>query len=475
MGIRKRWRFTAVLTLALLISCTARPISDLSCDRIDISSDPLPNLTVNTYIDGTPSMAGYVSTLDSRYIRTLDAVFNMLAQTTPATLTGELSSQPTVNYLRLGKNNSTGELAQALSGSQHLQASEPGFYNGSSFPALAVTQIEAAIESASAEQPSIIVTDLYQGEQYVNKIVGQIQGKLDSIEQGAVGIIGIRSEFNGTVYTEARRGTSSFQYNLTSTPSHPFYILLIGRVDEVSFYMNDLQQRLDRLDFQAGVEAVLFSPERLYRSIPVFERKERADFASLDPASNLDIPNYRMSYKQTRINLTDNAVQPLIIERNGDSVQVPFELAIQPIENIFYPDSLGIDFDRTHQSFDAIKQEFSSRENPSIDQALTVDNQQLGPDRFSYDLALSPAQFNPPGIYFFTLDATAQPANDSSEALLNTWADWSSDSTDSATNTDGSRTHNLDDFIEGLAKSTTAKMQQNPIPLGQQCYIVQSS
>ncbi len=274
MRIRKRWRFTAVLALGLvlglasglLVSCTARPISDLSCDRIDISSAPLPSLTVNIYIDGTPSMSGYVSTLDSRYIRTLDAVFNMLAQTTPSTLTGAPSSKPLVNYLRLGKNDKTGELTQALSGSQHLQALEPGFYNGSSFPSLAVTQIEAAIESAAAENLSLIVTDLYQEEQYVNQIVTQIQDKLDSIEQGAVGVIGVRSEFNGTVYTEARRGTGSFQYNLTSTPSHPFYILLIGRVDEVSFYMSDLQQRLNRLDFQEGVEAVLFSPERLYKA-----------------------------------------------------------------------------------------------------------------------------------------------------------------------------------------------------------------
>ena len=474
MRIRSGWRFTAVLAIGLLVSCTAKPISDLSCDRIEISSDPLPALTVNTYIDGTPSMSGYVSTTNSRYIRTLDALFNMLAQTTPSTLTGESGNRPTINYLRLGKNNSTGELTQALSSGQNLRSLEPGFYDGSSFPALAVTQVEAAIESAKAEELSIIVTDLYQEDQYVNQIVGQLQNKLESIPQGAVGVIGIRSEFNGTVYTEARRGEKSFQYNLTSTPSHPFYILLIGRVDEVSFYMNDLQQRLNRLNFQAGIEAVLFSPERLYKTIPIFERKERADFPP-DVASEIDIPNYKMSYKKTKINLKDKAVQPLIVDRTQGSVLVPFELAVQPVENAFYPDSLGISFNRTHQSFDAIKNEFSPRENPSIDEALTIEDAQLNPDSLSFSLALEPNQFSPPGIYFFTLDATAQPANDSSESLLNTWADWSSDSTDSATNTDGSRTHNLDDFIEGLAKSTTAKMQQNPISLGQQCYVIEAS
>lgn len=472
LSMSKRYRkcLVAAISLGLLTSCGTRPISDLKCDRPLTQSAPLNNLKVDVYLDGTPSMAGYVSADNSHYIRTLDAMFNVLAQSTPLTLSGELDTQPAVSYLRLGENRSTSDLAQPLSGSDHLRAINPEFYNGSGFPALSVTQIDAAITTASPEAVTIVVTDLYQQDQYVNQVVENIKTRLATIPQGAVGLVGVRSEFSGTVYTEALRGAPSFKYD-NSSPTHPFYILLIGRVDEVSFYMNALQKRLSEQGVESGVESVLFSPERLYKATPVFKRRGRSDFPEAVQQS-VQVPAHKMSYgRLVRINLKDDAVQPLVLKGGSEALSIPFELAVDPIENIFQPSSLGMAFSRNHQSFDPRSRQFAPKENPALDEALGVTSSALGPNSLDFDLAIEPSEFRPPGIYFYTLDASVAPSGSNDSGLMETWGSWSSEATD----TDGSKTHNLDNLLDGLAEMTLAKMRQNAISLGQYCYLVEAS
>jgi len=463
MSNRYRSGLAFLLSLTVLVSCGTSPV-ELTCDRLEIASDSLNNLAVNVYIDGMPSMAGYVNVTNSRYARTLDNLFNLLEQKTPLTLTGESNNKPTINYLRLGKN--AGELAQPLSGSQHLRAANAEFYDGSSFPALEVTEIDAAIAATEPEELTIIVTDLYQADQYVNQVVSDIEERLNSIPQGAVGVIGLRSEFDGTVYTEALSGAPSFQYS-NSTPSHPFYILLVGRVDEVSFYMNALKERSEESGFNDGIELVLFSPERIHKTAPVFQKQ--------NPLPGVRVPEHKMSYgRLVRINLKDDAVQPVIL-KNKDEITLPFNIAVESIENVFYPSTLAPNITRNHQSFDPSSKEFAPKNNLDLDNALAVTNPSLSPESLSFELAVDPTSFNPPGIYFYTLDAAVAPSGSSDRSIVQTWATWSSDSADPQSNTDGSRTHNLDNLLEGLAEMTLSKMRKDNIPLGQYCYLLQSS
>lgn len=452
-----------LLSLAILVSCGTRPV-ELTCDHSEITSDPLNNLAVNVYIDGTPSMEGYVNVTNSRYARTLDNLFNLLEQRTPLTLTGESNNKPAINYLRLGRN--AGELAQPLSGSQHLRAANKEFYDGSSFPALEVTEIDAAIAATEPEELTIIVTDLYQADQYVNQVVSDIEERLNTIPQGAVGVIGLRSEFNGTVYTEALSGASSFQYS-NSAPTHPFYVLLIGRVDEVSFYMNVLKELSEESGFNDGVELVLFSPERIHKTAPVFQKQ--------DTLPGVRVPSHKMSYgRLVRIDLKDDTVQPVVL-KNKDALTLPFNISVASIENVFHPSSLNPDITRNHQSFNPSSKEFAPKNNPDLDNALAVINPSLSTENLSFELAVDPTSFKPPGIYFYTLDATVAPSNGSDRSIVQTWATWSSDGADPQSNTDGSRTHNLDNLLQGLSEMTLAKMRQDNISLGQYCYLVQSS
>lgn len=466
MSNRYKSGLAFLLSLNLLIACGARPV-ELTCDRPNIASEPLSDLTVNVYIDGTPSMEGYVSVDNSRYAHTLDNLFNLLEQKTPLTLTGDPNNKPAINYLRLGKN--AGKLAQPLSGSQHLRAANPEFYNGSSFPALSVTEIDAAISTAEPTELTIIVTDLYQADQYVNQVVGNIESRLSATSQGAVGIVGIRSEFDGTIYTEALRGASSFEYS-NRQPSHPFYVLFVGRVDEVSFYMNALKESSAASGFTDGVEQVLFSPERIHKSVPAFEKKESLPDASVP----VQIPAHKMSYgRLLRINLNDE-VQPIVLRRKV-ALTIPFDIAVEPINDVFHSDVLEAALTSNHQSFDPIEKEFVSKSNPSLDQAFEVFTSTLSTENLAFDVAIDPTELNPPGIYFYTIDAVAEPSDGSDVSLLQTWSAWSVDGSDPQANTDGSKTHNLDNLLDGLAEMTLSKMRQNSVPLGQYCYLIQSS
>lgn len=412
-------------------------------------------------------MEGYVSSGNSRYVRTLEEVFNMLEQTAPSTLDGEPSGKPAVNYLRLGESN--GESAQPLEEGDYRRAIKQEFYNGSGFPALEVAQIDAAIKAKQPGELTVIITDLYQKDQYANQVVDDIRAQIETIPQGAVGIMGIRSEFNGTVYTEALRGAIAFDYNAAD---HPFYVMLLGRVDEVAFYMETLRQRLSSVGFDSGVEEIVFSPERLHKTIPTFTKQERAAFPS-DMQSSIQVPAHKMAYgRLIRINLKDDAIQPLMLKK---AVTLPFNLSLAPIENVFHPETLNINLSQNHQSFDASSKKFAAKDNPSLEEAVTIQSAALTQENINFSLTINPDDLSPPSIYFYTLDAEVDSSAANSSDLSETWDTWSSDASDPTTNTDGSRTHNLDDLLEGLADMSLLKMRQDTIPLGQYCYLIQPS
>ena len=86
------------------------------------------------------------------------------------------------------------------------------------------------------------MTDLFQDRRDVNLLVSQLKDKY--IKNGLeVGLLGLRSEFNGKVYN---LGTTPILYR--STPDNPetfrpFYLLVLGRHADIAHYF-------DRFDLQ---------------------------------------------------------------------------------------------------------------------------------------------------------------------------------------------------------------------------------
>ena len=86
-----------LLTLVLLVSCVGGPrdISEKICELPPKTNSSLNsnNLEINVYVDGTPSMEGYVNQESTRYQKTLELLDR----------TFSLKSKK-VNYNRLGTN-----------------------------------------------------------------------------------------------------------------------------------------------------------------------------------------------------------------------------------------------------------------------------------------------------------------------------------------------------------------------------------
>ena len=193
---KNKWLLVLFMTLIVVVSCKPPKIDNIRCElpKLNTPIAPSENLKVAIYVDGTPSMEGYVSTnTKSRYTQTLELLDRTFYLT---------SSK--VAYQRLGTS------IQQLSREQYKQdAQSPNFYNGKTpqYPPLSVSQIEKAIALQPQDnQLVIIATDLYQKNADITKVSKEIKNNYLNVEQKAkgysVGIIAVKSEFNGTVYTE---------------------------------------------------------------------------------------------------------------------------------------------------------------------------------------------------------------------------------------------------------------------------------
>lgn len=86
----------------------------------------------------------------------------------------------------------------------------------------------------------VIVTDLFQDRQDVNLLVSQLRDKYIRKEQ-ALGLLGLRSEFDGRVYN---LGTAPIIYRSAPGKSEtfrPFYLLVIGKHADISHYFDRIK------------------------------------------------------------------------------------------------------------------------------------------------------------------------------------------------------------------------------------------
>ena len=187
------------------------------------------SMTINIYVDGTPSMSGFVSNgANTKYmeaIRILDS----------SASTGWVESKTKINYFRFGIKS------EPVSRDVYLSSLKAEFYDPSN-PVLAVSQIDKVITSAEKDNISVIVTDLYQKGTDVTLVRNALREQY--LRQGyAVGVLGIKSEFNGTIYDVGTQNTS-FQYNTQGkslSKFHPFYVVILGSYKDVTHYYEKLK------------------------------------------------------------------------------------------------------------------------------------------------------------------------------------------------------------------------------------------
>ena len=192
---------------------TSQNPDSASVDESELSSPSLNR--INLHIDGSGSMLGYVSIPESAYLNTLDSLgilFSFgVADVTPS-------------FYRLGRPKNLGDRAcisektnYCLSQFTDLNdAKESEFYIGGTekFPGLtsslhtAIPNFESNKSDEASETEhqdfsdllSVIVTDLEPDEAAVGNISRRLKPYLYSKKGYSVGILAIRSEFDGRVY-----------------------------------------------------------------------------------------------------------------------------------------------------------------------------------------------------------------------------------------------------------------------------------
>jgi hypothetical protein len=199
---------------------------------------PSTKIQSQIYIDGTPSMNGFVTTSGSRYISTLRTLNTAIT---------EKWQNAQIKFYRFGDNNKN-----LLPPGDFLKAQTTAFYpkdtaSVTDYPFFENSQITDVINSDKITNDNLtfIVTDLTEKSQDMLSIFELLKTKYINSDF-AVGILALRSEFNGTVY-DVGINNESFIWNTNSLKQksdpksyRPFYIIMLGQYANVNYFYERL-------------------------------------------------------------------------------------------------------------------------------------------------------------------------------------------------------------------------------------------
>ena len=298
-----RWKtslllFSIYLCFSIfLISCDKPSIPDFKPDS-EIKPGPISDrLVARIYFDATLSMQGFVVLGSTHYTRICPSLESVIVSGW---------RDETVSFFRFG------ERVESIDRNTYLQVGDESFYQTDigiktyiekiieNEDPLGKPQMEGsnALEGETeidvnnmpedgAEADStenrlvVIVTDLFQDNGDINRLIPELKEKC--IKKGVdVGLFGLRSQFDGTVYDIGSGEGSSLRYR--STPGNPetfrpFYLLVLGKRADIAHYFDRL-----KLNGFSEAETIIFS---LYLVSPLLS----FEGAAIGPG-NLNNANY---------------------------------------------------------------------------------------------------------------------------------------------------------------------------------------
>ncbi|HZE72495.1 MAG TPA: hypothetical protein VE135_23545 [Pyrinomonadaceae bacterium] len=183
------------------------------------------SLKVDLFFDATLSMKGF----------TLTQTSSSYQQSVP------LLERAVIEGWRGGEASfyKFGDEIAPLPGRAFLEATKPQFYSDSKYNKR--TFIERVIDRADLDHLTVIVTDLFQDNADVNQLSTKLKNKF--IANGlSVGVLGIRSQYDGTVY-DVGTDNYSFSYKSSEKPDsgRPFFLLAFGSHANVAQYFAVLE------------------------------------------------------------------------------------------------------------------------------------------------------------------------------------------------------------------------------------------
>ncbi len=259
-------------------------IEQSQANDIDADIKTKMNLTVHVGIDGSESLMGFVRDGNSRYVRTIQKLDDLLRRGNLQTNLGQVQEFESfeVNYWRLGINTQANpqiNKIQPVDVTEFLDAKNPRFYckgRPSDYPCVTsslhqILDLDTGDEetspttpaSDSAEAPldgepqtitrndffQILITDLEPDNSAIGEMTSRISKILNTRKDYKVALLGIRSEFNGWVYSAADPEKKiEYQSNGdVDEGGRPFYLFLLGPVEIVDTFVERFESRVGNI------------------------------------------------------------------------------------------------------------------------------------------------------------------------------------------------------------------------------------
>jgi hypothetical protein len=423
--------------LILLASCGESPEipKQPDIDRLPTPGAISEPLTARIYFDATVSMKGFVVPGATDYTR-------MLPHLESSVLTGWTNGK--AEFFRFGTQ------VEPINRTTYLKVAHPEFYNDATINKKTLIQEvindetqeinnrdevnhdhdEANIERDEANNNhdkanslAVIVTDLFQDEGDINRLVAQLKEKYLQKEL-AVGLLGIRSQFDGTVY-DAGINVPPIDHQ----GDRPFYLLVLGRHANIAHYF-------DQLIASGFPEAkTVLCSQYLVDSLVASEGASVSSIENLVRIESLVRP-------------PDVRLKQFRIRKKRDPAKFSAKLKYIRLSHTmsFEPDQLEISVIAKHAPAG------QTLESPTAQACLNV-TPTLVENELTLDVRLTPRDL-PKGIYFY--EGTLGPKIDGYRipAWCSAW--------DMGLERDGSKTLNLGSFVRDLSH-VAAQMHQPKI------------
>ncbi|HLO85400.1 MAG TPA: hypothetical protein VK203_10365 [Nostocaceae cyanobacterium] len=378
--------------------------------------------------------------------------------------TAKTIAKANVEYYRLG------EVSKKISRDSFVLAKGSQFYDGksASFPLLKVSKIETGISPAQDSKLTVIITDLYQKQEDVNKLNTEIYNKYLNQSGNAVGILAIKSEFNGDVYIED--GTNrKFQYNThdaqgraNSKGFRPFYAIFLGNYPDIADAFSRIK---NSRSLPNDSQLVIFSPDHLVADLSYI--KSLGDGYKQLP----DGIYVRQSFSDGNVVVesVENKVELLEVDKSvAQPVSIPYNLPLKQLDNTLLFDPNDIKIEVIINKVDSIEKKWKPEQKGSaLEQAVELSKWQVDQsNNLNFVTTIKPEALSVPGLYTFAFEAIAQ------DIKAETW--WTEWSTDNNFSNDW-KTYNLKSFLDSLQRDTSSLIRKRKVVIGRFCYAVQKN
>jgi len=199
--------------------------AESSINDIIFETQAVPkSIDIDIYLDATTSMKGYAKVKNSVYSKFLDELESGLRTSW---------SESNIKFFKFG----TG--IREINREEYKSAeANDAFYSEKGI--FEQTNIDKVIDKTSQDRVSLVITDLFQTEGDVLKVVEELKNRCLGKDID-LAILGIKSEYNGTIY-DAK--VPPFKLNTENNPElkRAFYAIIFGNGPNIEHLFKTLKQ-----------------------------------------------------------------------------------------------------------------------------------------------------------------------------------------------------------------------------------------